>query len=73
LKPSTVIFRLDDETAHSVNANLLSVLAQTEDDLRAGALILVQDFATAYGGCRSLDGALAWAAGVQGQSGLARR
>jgi predicted nuclease of predicted toxin-antitoxin system len=42
-KPSTIIFRLNDETADSVNTNLLTVLAQTEDDLRDGALILVQD------------------------------
>ena len=43
-KPSTIIFRLDDETADSVNTNLLTVLAQTESDLRDGALILVQEF-----------------------------
>lgn len=43
-KPSTIIFRLDDETADSVNTNLLTVLAQTESDLRDGALILVQAF-----------------------------
>jgi predicted nuclease of predicted toxin-antitoxin system len=43
-RPSTIIFRLNDETADSVNTNLLTVLAQTEDDLRDGALILVQDF-----------------------------
>lgn len=43
-KPSTIIFRLDDETAESVNTNLLTVLAQTESDLRDGALILVQEF-----------------------------
>jgi predicted nuclease of predicted toxin-antitoxin system len=43
-RPSTIIFRLDDETADSVNTNLLAVLAQTEGDLRDGALILVQDF-----------------------------
>ena len=41
-KPSTIIFRLDVETAESVNTNLLTVLAQTESDLRDGALILVQ-------------------------------
>ena len=43
-KPSTIIFRLEDETADSVNTNLLTVLAQTESDLRDGALILVQEF-----------------------------
>ena len=43
-KPSTIIFRLDDETADSVNTSLLTVLAQTERDLQEGALILVQDF-----------------------------
>ena len=43
-KPSTIIFRLDDETAESVNTNRLTVLAQTESDLRDGALILVQEF-----------------------------
>ena len=43
-KPSTIIFRLDDETADSVNTNLLTVLAQTESELQEGALILVQEF-----------------------------
>jgi predicted nuclease of predicted toxin-antitoxin system len=48
-KPSTIIFRLDDETADSVNTNLLTVLAQTESELRDGALFSCKNFATEYG------------------------
>jgi len=43
-KPSTIIFRLNDETAVSVNARLSVVIAERQEDLLKGALILVEDF-----------------------------
>jgi predicted nuclease of predicted toxin-antitoxin system len=42
-KPSVIIFRLQDESADSVNRNLLAVLSRVEQDLIEGALVLVQD------------------------------
>jgi predicted nuclease of predicted toxin-antitoxin system len=41
--PSVVIFRLHDETPGSVNARLLEVLRQRQDELQSGALIVVED------------------------------
>jgi predicted nuclease of predicted toxin-antitoxin system len=42
-KPSAIILRLGDERADSVNRHLSVVLAERQDDLESGALILVED------------------------------
>jgi predicted nuclease of predicted toxin-antitoxin system len=41
--PSVIIFRLEDETATSVDARLVKVLSEREQDLEVGVLILVED------------------------------
>jgi predicted nuclease of predicted toxin-antitoxin system len=42
-KPSTIIFRLEDERAESVNDRLAAVLSERIADLEVGVLILVED------------------------------
>jgi predicted nuclease of predicted toxin-antitoxin system len=42
-RPSTVIFRLADERADSVNRRLEAVLSEQAEALHSGALILVED------------------------------
>lgn len=42
-RPSVVLFRLEDETADSVNRRLAPVLAEQSAALESGALILVED------------------------------
>jgi predicted nuclease of predicted toxin-antitoxin system len=42
-KPSTIIFRLADERADSVNRRLTTVLTERRGELDSGALILVED------------------------------
>lgn len=42
-KPSTIIFRLKDQRAESVNQRLSVVLDERPIDLQSGALILVED------------------------------
>ena len=42
-KPSTVIFRLSNETAVSVNVRLLRVISEQESELARGVLIMVED------------------------------
>ena len=41
--PSAIIFRLRDQTPPSVNPRLLTVISEREEDLRVGALIIVED------------------------------
>jgi predicted nuclease of predicted toxin-antitoxin system len=42
-KPSVILFRLADERPAAVNQRLFAVLAERVADLKAGALILVED------------------------------
>ena len=42
-RPSVIILRLQDERAACVNDRLVSVLADRQVDLEAGALLLVED------------------------------
>lgn len=41
--PSVILFRLHDQTPPSVNPRLLALLAEREEDLLAGALVIVED------------------------------
>jgi predicted nuclease of predicted toxin-antitoxin system len=41
--PSVVLFRLEDESAETVNARLTEVLAQCADALATGAIVSVSD------------------------------
>ncbi len=42
-RPSVILFRLQDETADSVNRHLAPVLTEQSEALESGALILVED------------------------------
>lgn len=42
-KPSTILFRLADERAESVNERLSTILSERITELESGALILVED------------------------------
>jgi predicted nuclease of predicted toxin-antitoxin system len=41
--PSVILFRLRDQTPRSVNPRLLALLLEREEDLLAGALVIVED------------------------------
>jgi predicted nuclease of predicted toxin-antitoxin system len=41
--PSVILFRLRDQTPRSVNPRLLALLSEREEDLVAGALVIVED------------------------------
>lgn len=41
--PSVIIFRLHDQTPASVNPKLFSLLAEREEELKAGAIVIVED------------------------------
>lgn len=41
--PSVILFRVSDQTPASVTPRLLEVLAQQEDALRAGAIVIIED------------------------------
>lgn len=41
--PSAIIFRLRDQTPSSVKPRLLRVISEREEDLQAGALIIIED------------------------------
>lgn len=41
--PSVIIFRLHDQTPASVNPKLFALLAEREEELKAGAIVIVED------------------------------